>query len=145
MLPEELDVERIGADEQRLQIEVDRLLGQPRRERCVAEGRDPAMLRFSLYERDELMRDAGQARGDRLATPGLFPTLLTPVFASLATRTTTAVVGSGVEADITLRISALEINTQIPGEAFDVDVPPDARPMTLQELRRAGPLGDRTR
>jgi hypothetical protein len=48
-------------------------------------------------------------------------------------------------ADITLRISALEINTQIPGEAFDVDVPPDARPMTLQELRRAGPLGDRTR
>jgi F420-dependent oxidoreductase-like protein len=37
------------------------------RERCEAEGRDPATLRFSLYERDERMRDAGQARVDRLA------------------------------------------------------------------------------
>jgi F420-dependent oxidoreductase-like protein len=37
------------------------------RERCEADGRDPATLRFSLYERDELMRDAGQARVDRLA------------------------------------------------------------------------------
>ena len=37
------------------------------RERCETEGRDPATLRFSLYERDELMRDAGQARVDRLA------------------------------------------------------------------------------
>jgi alkanesulfonate monooxygenase SsuD/methylene tetrahydromethanopterin reductase-like flavin-dependent oxidoreductase (luciferase family) len=37
------------------------------RERCDAEGRDPATLRFSLYERDELMRDRGQARVDRLA------------------------------------------------------------------------------
>jgi F420-dependent oxidoreductase-like protein len=37
------------------------------RERCEAEGRDPATMRFSLYERDELMRDGGQARVDRLA------------------------------------------------------------------------------
>jgi hypothetical protein len=37
------------------------------RERCEAAGRDPATLRFSLYERDELMRDAGRARVDRLA------------------------------------------------------------------------------
>jgi F420-dependent oxidoreductase-like protein len=37
------------------------------RERCEAEGRDPATMRFSLYERDELMRDAGQPRIDRLA------------------------------------------------------------------------------
>jgi F420-dependent oxidoreductase-like protein len=37
------------------------------RERCVAEGRDPSTLRFSLYERDERMRDKGQARIDRLA------------------------------------------------------------------------------
>jgi F420-dependent oxidoreductase-like protein len=38
------------------------------RERCEAAGRDPATMRFSLYERDELMRDAGLARVDRLAT-----------------------------------------------------------------------------
>lgn len=37
------------------------------RERCVAEGRDPATLRFSLYTKDEAMRDAGQARVDTLA------------------------------------------------------------------------------
>ena len=37
------------------------------RERCEEDGRDPATLRFSLYERDELMRDAGQGRVDRLA------------------------------------------------------------------------------
>jgi F420-dependent oxidoreductase-like protein len=37
------------------------------RERCEADGRDPATMRFSLYERDERMRDAGDARIDRLA------------------------------------------------------------------------------
>jgi alkanesulfonate monooxygenase SsuD/methylene tetrahydromethanopterin reductase-like flavin-dependent oxidoreductase (luciferase family) len=37
------------------------------RARCEVEGRDPATLRFSLYERDERMRDAGPARVERLA------------------------------------------------------------------------------
>ncbi len=37
VLPQELDVERIGADEQRLQIEIDRLLGETRRQRGVAD------------------------------------------------------------------------------------------------------------
>jgi alkanesulfonate monooxygenase SsuD/methylene tetrahydromethanopterin reductase-like flavin-dependent oxidoreductase (luciferase family) len=37
------------------------------RRRCEAEGRDPATLRFSVYARDEDMRDAGRARVDRLA------------------------------------------------------------------------------
>jgi alkanesulfonate monooxygenase SsuD/methylene tetrahydromethanopterin reductase-like flavin-dependent oxidoreductase (luciferase family) len=36
------------------------------RARCETEGRDPATLRFSLYTRDEEMRDAGQARVDVL-------------------------------------------------------------------------------
>jgi F420-dependent oxidoreductase-like protein len=56
------------------------------RERCVAEGRDPATLRFSLYTKDEQMRHAGQARVDvmaRLAEIGLdravcFPTRWSP-------------------------------------------------------------------
>ena len=34
------------------------------RARCEAEGRDPATLRFSLYTRDEDMREPGQARVD---------------------------------------------------------------------------------
>jgi F420-dependent oxidoreductase-like protein len=37
------------------------------RGRCEAAGRDPGTLRFSLYERDERMRDAGPARVERLA------------------------------------------------------------------------------
>jgi len=37
------------------------------RARCEAEGRDPATLRFSLYARDEEVRDAGQARVDTMA------------------------------------------------------------------------------
>ncbi|MGH2476257.1 MAG: LLM class flavin-dependent oxidoreductase [Candidatus Limnocylindrales bacterium] len=36
------------------------------RERCLAEDRDPASLRFSVYVRDEYMRTAGQARVDML-------------------------------------------------------------------------------
>jgi alkanesulfonate monooxygenase SsuD/methylene tetrahydromethanopterin reductase-like flavin-dependent oxidoreductase (luciferase family) len=37
------------------------------RRRCEEEGRDPSTLRFSLYARDEEMRDAGQGRVDLLA------------------------------------------------------------------------------
>jgi F420-dependent oxidoreductase-like protein len=37
------------------------------RERCESEGRDPATLRFSLYTKDEEMRQQGQARVDTLA------------------------------------------------------------------------------
>ena len=37
------------------------------RARCETEGRDPASLRFSLYARDEELREAGQARVDALA------------------------------------------------------------------------------
>jgi alkanesulfonate monooxygenase SsuD/methylene tetrahydromethanopterin reductase-like flavin-dependent oxidoreductase (luciferase family) len=56
------------------------------RERCEAEGRDPATLRFSMYARDEHMRDPGAARVDligRFAAIGLdrlvaFPTRWSP-------------------------------------------------------------------
>jgi F420-dependent oxidoreductase-like protein len=37
------------------------------RARCEAEGRDPSTLRFSLYTRDEEMRETGQARVDAIA------------------------------------------------------------------------------
>jgi len=56
------------------------------RRRCEDEGRDPATLRFSLYVRDEDVRDAGQARVDLIggfAAVGLdrivaFPTRWSP-------------------------------------------------------------------
>ena len=37
------------------------------RARCETEGRDPASLRFSMYTRDEEIREAGRARIDTLA------------------------------------------------------------------------------
>ena len=46
-------------------------------------------------------------------------------------------------ADITLRVSQLEINTTIDPQAFEINVPPSALPLSLEELRRAGPLGER--
>jgi hypothetical protein len=44
-------------------------------------------------------------------------------------------------ADLTLALSQIELNKQLGPEAFKVDVPSDARPITLDELRKNGPLG----
>jgi F420-dependent oxidoreductase-like protein len=62
------------------------------RERLAAEGRDPTTFRFSLYARDEQMRDAGQERVDRIgrfAEIGLdrlvaFPTRWSPTLEAQA-------------------------------------------------------------
>jgi F420-dependent oxidoreductase-like protein len=62
------------------------------RARCESEGRDPATLRFSLYVRDEDVRDAGQQRVDllgRFAAIGLsrlvaFPTRWSPTLEAQA-------------------------------------------------------------
>ena len=43
--------------------------------------------------------------------------------------------------DLTIRLSQVEVNQPIDPAAFAVDIPADAVPMTLDELRRAGPLG----
>jgi hypothetical protein len=44
-------------------------------------------------------------------------------------------------ADITLRLSDVDINTTLDPKTFDVDLPDHPVPLTLDELRRAGPLG----
>ena len=46
-------------------------------------------------------------------------------------------------ADIALRVSGVEINVPLDPRVFDFEVPKDAAPLTLEELRRAGPLGER--
>jgi len=48
-------------------------------------------------------------------------------------------------ADLSLRLSQLEINPPLDAKTFEVEVPRDSVPLTLDELRRAGPLGDQTR
>lgn len=47
-----------------------------------------------------------------------------------------------VTADITLRVSQADLNTALDASAFAADVPPDAESLSLDELRRAGPLGE---
>lgn len=51
--------------------------------------------------------------------------------------------GEGGAIDITARIEQLEINTQINPRAWVVDVPSDADPMTLDELRAIAPLAEK--
>ena len=44
-------------------------------------------------------------------------------------------------ADLTLRLSQVDINVPLDPRAFEAEIPADAAPLTLEELRRAGPLG----
>jgi hypothetical protein len=46
---------------------------------------------------------------------------------------------------LSLDVSQLESNVPIDARAFEVAVPADAQPMTLDELRQSGPLADRGR
>ena len=48
---------------------------------------------------------------------------------------------SGSATDLTFQLSQVEINVPLEESVFDVDVPGDATPMTLDELRRSGPFG----
>jgi outer membrane biogenesis lipoprotein LolB len=45
--------------------------------------------------------------------------------------------------DLRLALADVEVNQPIPVEAFSVRIPASAAPITLDELRDAGPLGDR--
>lgn len=46
-------------------------------------------------------------------------------------------------ADLTLRMTQVERNPSLPESAFQIDVPPDASPMSVDELRRTGLFGAR--
>ena len=51
--------------------------------------------------------------------------------------------GSSAATALTFQVSQLEANVPIDARAFDVVVPSDAQPLTLDELRQSGPLADR--
>jgi outer membrane biogenesis lipoprotein LolB len=44
--------------------------------------------------------------------------------------------------DLSLRLAQVERNVPLPPEAFTVDIPADAEPITLEDLRRSGPMRD---
>jgi hypothetical protein len=43
---------------------------------------------------------------------------------------------------LTATVGQLEANVDLPANAFTADIPADAQPLTLEELRDAGPLRD---
>ena len=43
--------------------------------------------------------------------------------------------------DLTIRLSQVDINEPLEAAVFDVEIPAGATPLTLDELRRSGPLG----
>jgi hypothetical protein len=45
--------------------------------------------------------------------------------------------------DLTIELAQIETNVDLPAAAFTVDVPPGTLPMTIAQLRSAGPLGAR--
>jgi outer membrane lipoprotein-sorting protein len=48
---------------------------------------------------------------------------------------------ANVAADLTLRLSQVDTNVPMDRKVFEVDIPDNAVPLTIEELRRAGPLG----
>jgi hypothetical protein len=50
--------------------------------------------------------------------------------------------GTGPQAtDLVIRLSQVDVNQPLGDDAFRVEIPADAKPLTLEELRRSGPLG----
>jgi hypothetical protein len=47
--------------------------------------------------------------------------------------------------NLRLELRDVELNPELPPEAFEVKVPAAAQPITVDEVRRAGPLGDQPR
>ena len=45
--------------------------------------------------------------------------------------------------DLQLDLSQIELNVPLGAEAFRIDAPKDASPITLDELRQSGPLGEK--
>jgi hypothetical protein len=49
--------------------------------------------------------------------------------------------GGTARAALSLTLSQIELNTSLGLQAFTIEVPPDTHPITLDELRKNGPLG----
>ena len=48
--------------------------------------------------------------------------------------------GDPARVDLNVRVAEIEANVALGSDAFSVNVPPDAEPITLEELRESGPL-----
>lgn len=87
----------------------------------------------------EHVQDAWRVRGARTE---MFSITYDELGPARPTRLTIRASGEA-PAEIRLRLSQVEIDVPLGAEAFQVDVPADATPITLEELRDAGPLGEK--
>jgi hypothetical protein len=58
---------------------------------------------------------------------------------------TTGAAGAGPQTDLTVKLSEVSSNVPLEAEVFREEIPPGADPLTIEELRRSGPLGDSAR
>lgn len=75
---------------------------------------------------------------------GASPAPLSILYSTFASGRPTMVrlqAGGPTPADVTVRLSDVSINVTLEPDVFAVDVPAQAAPLTIEELRRAGPLG----
>ncbi|MEO6213149.1 MAG: hypothetical protein ABIP65_05930 [Vicinamibacterales bacterium] len=97
---------------------------------------DDSAAADSAYGTVYLRRVDGRWRVAGVAREGL-----TVQYADFAGGRATTVFVRAAVADLALRLSQVEINVTLDPKIFDLDVPKDAVPLTLEELRRAGPMG----
>lgn len=105
---------------------------------AVAIGTDrTAYVRMQNGQPVLVAADYGAWHLDYSAHAGGFPRVVR-LRSSLVSR------GAGEDAiDITARIDQLQVNTPINPRAWSVDIPSDADPMTLDELRSIAPLAEK--
>jgi hypothetical protein len=91
-----------------------------------------------LRRMQKAWRVAGARRGSLQIE---YSTFSGPLPTSVRVHTTSS--AGVVPADLSIRISQVEVNTTLGTGVFSVDVPKDAAPLTIEELRTSGPLGER--
>jgi hypothetical protein len=94
-----------------------------------------AYLRVQNGQPVLIAADYGPWHVDYSAHAGGFPRIVRVRRAGAAARAD--------EIDITARVEQLQVNTQINPLAWSVEIPSDAEPMTLDELRSIAPLAER--
>jgi hypothetical protein len=85
-------------------------------------------------------RDGGAALGSWSVSYAAF-TVGFP--ASITVRQDRGGASPGPPTVLALQVSQLETNTPIESRAFEVTVPADAQALTLEDLRRSGPLAEK--
>ena len=133
--------------------------GRGARARCAAHGdrrlradRRRAVRRTVVHQRMDVDRaprwrrlraeecgSVGSRRVDQAdRSPSPTPTTRRAVPSTIRLRAETQ---GRVSADLTLRLSDVEINIPLDPRTFNAELPEHPVPLTLEELRRAGPLG----